>query len=273
MGSTLLAPTPDGFKLLAVHANGIDVIHNGTGKVLRTLPHPSGRYDWKGLPIKQNIDGSLLAIPSLRQAAPKIYLIHTGTGKIIRTINLVKNGQRWTPSTIIGSIGFSDNKRLLAYTLYHGGKGTLFLYDISKQQAVTGIGITNTTDTLQEMLHFNRNNKKIVISAINQHYITLVDIEKRTQKTLAYSYSCFADFSADNKRLFIVQSHKNLITIKYLVTGKQQQLKLPQHTVGHFSTVTQGYNKALLALPLHRLSAKDASPFLVINTRTGKVLR
>jgi hypothetical protein len=127
--STLLAPTPDGFKLLAVHSRGIDVIHNGTGKVLRTLPHPSGRYDWKGQPIKQNSDGSLLAIPSLRSASPKIYLIHTGSGKIIRTIALGKQGKAWNPTNYIGSFGFSDNKRLLAYTLYSSGKPTLNLYD------------------------------------------------------------------------------------------------------------------------------------------------
>ncbi len=97
VNSSLLTPTPDGFKLLAAHAKGIDVIHNGTGKVLRTLPHPSGRYDWKGQTIKQNSDGSLLAIPSLRNAAPKIYLIHTGSGKIIRTISLIQQGKRWNP--------------------------------------------------------------------------------------------------------------------------------------------------------------------------------
>ena len=89
-GSTLLAPTPDGFKLLAVHSKGIDVIHNGTGKVLRTLPHPSGQYDWRGSVIQQNSDGSLLAIPSMRNSSPKIYLIHTGSGKIIRQIKLLQ---------------------------------------------------------------------------------------------------------------------------------------------------------------------------------------
>lgn len=272
-GSTLLAPTPDGFKLLAAHAKGIDVIHNGTGKVLRTLPHPSGRYDWKGLAIKQNADGSLLAIPSLRNTAPKIYLIHTGTGKIIRTINLVNNAQRWRSDTKIGSLGFSDNKRFLAYTLYRQGNAILSLYDINQQKAMGDIEIKHTTKTAQETLHFNRNNNKIVISGIHQRHISVLDLKKKTQNLLTYPYSCFTHFSADNKSLLIIQPYKNSIILRNIATGKQQQHTLPRDTAHAFASVIQSNNKAFLALALRSASLKDVARFLVINAQTRKVLR
>ena len=272
--STLLAPTPDGFKLLAAHAKGIDVIHNGTGKVLRTLPHPSGRYDWKGQTIKQNSDGSLLAISSLRNATPKIYLIHTGSGKIIRTISLIQQGKRWNPYSSIGSFGFSDNKRLLAYMLYSNGKPTLHLYDISRQKALMSIDIPliGYADTTYEMIHFNQSNTKIIISSVNQKTIKLVDIAKKTVSQLNYPYASFASFNIDNKSLLIVQPRRKLLTFKNLSTGKQQQHKLPDIKKGYISNVIQSSNKAWLALPIRSNLRKKAKQFLLINARTGKVL-
>ncbi|HFC93511.1 MAG TPA: hypothetical protein ENJ51_11940 [Leucothrix mucor] len=272
--ASLLAPTPDGFKLLVAHAKGIDVIHNGTGKVLRTLPHPSGRYDWKGQAIKQNSDGSLLAIPSLRNATPKIYLIHTGSGKIIRTISLIQQDKHWNPYSSIGSFGFSHNKRLLAYTLYSNGKPTLHLYDISRQKALMSIDIplTGYADTTDEMIHFNQNNTKIIISGINQKTIKLVDIVKKTASQLNYSYASFTSFSLDNKSLLIVQPYKKQLTFRNLSTGKQQQLKLPAIKKGYISNVIQSSNKVWLALPIWSNLRKEAKRFLLINTRTRKVL-
>ncbi len=263
-GSTLLAPTPDGFKLLAVHSKGIDVIHNGTGKVLRTLPHPSGQYDWRGGVIQQNSNGSLLAIPSMRNnSSPKIYLIHTGSGKIIRQIKLLQRGK-------IGSIGFSPNKRLLAYTQYGHKKLTLYLYDISQQKQHMRMEIITTGDSYQEMIHFSRNNQQLVLSGINQKTVKLIDIKQKTIKQLPYPYSSFTDFSADNKSLLIIQPHKNTLTLRNIATGKQQINRLSANKTDYFATVIQARNKTLLALPKRNAKPKETASFLWIDARTGK---
>ena len=265
-GSTLLAPTPDGFKLLSVHAKGIDVIHNGTGKILRTLSHPSGRYDWKNSVSQQNSDGSLLAIPSVRNSTPKIYLIHTGTGKVMRQIKLSQQGK-------IGSIGFSQNKRLLAYTQYRHKKSTLYLYDISQQKQLMSIKLIATSNPYQEMIHFNRNNKQLLISGINQKTITLVDINQQTLKQLPYAYSNFANFSADSKSLLIIQPHKNTLTLRNIATGKQQIHRLSTNKTDYFSIVIQNSNKTLIALPKRNTKRKETNAFLWIDARTGRVFR
>ncbi len=262
-GSTLLAPTPDGFKLLAVHAKGIDVIHNGTGKVLRTLPHPSGRYDWRGSVIQQNSDGSLLAIPAMRNASPKIYLIHTGSGKIIRQIKLLQHGK-------IGSIGFSQNKRLLAYTQYSHKKLTLYLYDISQQKQRMRMDIITAGDPYQEMIYFNQNNQQLVISGVNQKTVKLIDIKHKTIKQLPYPYSSFTDFSADNKSLLIIQPHKKTLTLRNIATGKQQINRLSANKTDYLPAVIQRRNKTLLALPKRNPKRKEAESFLWVDTRTGR---
>ena len=263
-GSTLLAPTPDGFKLLSVHSKGIDVIHNGTGKVLRTLPHPSGRYDWRGMVTQQNYDGSLLAIPSIRNTNPKIYLIHTGTGKIIRQIKLSQRGK-------IDSIRFSDNKRLLAYTQYSKDGRKIYLYDINQQKQRMSLNIKYSGNTYREMIHFNQNNKKLLISGINQTAIQLIDIDKQTVTTLNYPYSSFTNFSADNKNLVIVQPHRNTITMRNLTTGKQQINRLSTSKSDYFPVIIQSSSKAVLALPKRSLKRKETDSFLWINAQTGKV--
>jgi hypothetical protein len=271
-GSRLLAPTPDGFKLLAVHSRGIDVIHNGMGTVLRTLPHPSGRYDWQGRPIQQNLDGTLLAIPSLRNAQPKIYLIHTGTGKIIRTIKLSALGGKWHPSNSIGSFGFSASQSLLAYTLYTQGKSTLYLYDINKQNIKMQIDMGRVTKGRHETLHFDRQNKQLLISASTQPHIKLVDFQQKTIKKLHYPQTSYANFSIDNKNLLIIQPYKNLVILRNLTTGRQQQYKLSAKKTDYLPIIIQSSKKALLALPLRPSAAKAPQQFLLINGRSGRAM-
>ena len=81
LSATLIDATPDGFKLLFIDPKGISVIHNGTGNVLRTLPHPSGGYQaikQVGL-MAQNTNGSLIAIPYTKGVQATIFVIHTGS--------------------------------------------------------------------------------------------------------------------------------------------------------------------------------------------------
>ncbi len=264
-GSQLLAPTPDGFKLLAVHAKGIDVIHNGTGKILRTLPHPSGHYDWRGMISQQNNSGTLLAIPSLRNTKAKIYLIHTGSGKIIRSIPLAQRGK-------IGSIAFNSNNRLLAYTQLNNRKSTLYLYDINQQKQLINLAIKGATNAYQEKLYFDRNNKKLLLSGIKQKTVKLIDIDKQVVIELNYPYSNFANFSADGKNLVILQAQKNTLIIRNLATGKQQVNKLSNNQSDIFPIIIQNPSKTLLALPKKMTKGEKIYSFLWINGQTGKVL-
>ncbi len=59
--------TPDGYKLLVKSPKGIDVIHNGTGKILRTLSHPNNTQDWWIPPVISG-DSVLMAIAAKEQS-------------------------------------------------------------------------------------------------------------------------------------------------------------------------------------------------------------
>ena len=128
-----IGATPDGFKLLYLSVKGLSVIHNGTGKVLRTLAHPRGyQAVYKRHLMAQNTNGSLIAIPYLKGGKATIFAIHTGSGKVINQLALPLSQQAKKP---IEAIAFSVNNRLLAYTRHsvdeRGRIGsTLHIYDL-----------------------------------------------------------------------------------------------------------------------------------------------
>jgi WD40 repeat protein len=133
------------------------------------------------------------------------------------------------------------------------------------------MNIKNSGDADREMIYFNRNNKKLLISGINQKTIKLIDINKQIATELNYPYSAFTNFSADNKSLMIVQPHKNTITIRNLATGKQQVNRLAMNKTDYFPVIIQSSNKVIFALPKRSSQRKKTDAFVWVNGRTGKV--
>lgn len=274
---SVFAATPDGFKLLATSPQGISVIHNGTGKILRTLPYPSNVKDWRFIPV-QSHDGVLLAIPSVSQNSGKILLIHTGSGKIIRTVDLLK-GEKWIPHLKVGAIGFNHNRRILAYTTYAVNESTLHIYDINKQEELFKIDIREPNSFHYETIHFNKNGNKLTISAHNHKSIKLVDLPSKVVTKLNYPYSSFAGFTSDDN-LIIVQPVETKITIRNLKTGKTTNNLIKLESTNNLGVirrygwkVTQSLDKSLLALPFTSSDFKKVDNILLIDAKTGRLLR
>ncbi|HHL18556.1 MAG TPA: hypothetical protein ENJ33_02350 [Thiothrix sp.] len=273
--ATLFAPTVDGLKLLSVHEKGIDVIHNGLGKLLRTLPHPTGKYAWQNQPVQQNASGTLLAIPVLQQTLPQIYLIHTGTGKLIRRLAVVEKGELWNETGKVGAIGFSPDKRLLAYTRYMANKAILQLYDINQQKKLFSVAINIAIAGNKQVIHFSRDGKRLLISSPQASSMQLVDLQQQMVTNLNHTGCSFAGFSADDKHVLCFQSAKKQILVYVLATGKVQRQSLPAVTqeLGGYKHAVQSADRTLLALALNAKQQENVNHFLLIDGNTGRFIR
>lgn len=272
----LFAPTVDGLKLLSVHEKGVDVLHNGLGKLLRTLPHPTGKYVWQNQPVQQNASGTLLAISVPQQTLPQIYLIHTGTGKVIRKLAVIEKGELWNAAGKVGAIGFSPDKRLLAYTRYVANKAILQLYDINQQKKLFSVAINIAIAGKEQVIHFSRDGKHLLISSPQASSVQLVDLQQQMVTNLNHARCHFAGFSADDKHLLCFQAAKKQMLVHVLATGKVQRHSLPTaatQELGVYKHTVQSADRTLLALALNAKQPENVEHFLLIDGNTGRFIR
>ncbi len=269
--STPFAATPDGFKFLASGPKGIDVIHNDTGKVLRTLPHPAKMRDWRFASI-QSEDGVLLAVPSISPNLRKIYLLHTGTGKVVHTIDLLKD-EKWQRYPSINAIGFNHKRNLIAYEIQADGRSILHLYDIYKRAEVFRVEIAYGNHEYGKIA-FSKNGKYLIVTAVNRKSIQLVNLQTHAVQDLKYTYASFANFNRDDN-VIILQYHSNTATVHNVATGKKQTkpLKFNRAKGIYGGGYTQSADRSLIALPFRSQNPKNAHQFLIMNAQTGQIIR
>ena len=263
------AATPDGFKLLAASPVGIEVIHNGTGKILRTLPYPPKARQAISNSV-QNHSGVLLAIPIYNPLFKQYDLIHTGSGKLLHTIDVTRfypKGQRIDAE----GIGFSEDRHTVAFAIRSNGKNTLHLYDLFKKKELARIELPNVDiygyggDALQ----FSKNGKKLLIQVVNRKGYILVDLVTHSAQYLASDAYQFIGFTPDDQSLISIHQHSHNIILTNIQTGKTRKLpfKLKQQS---FHAV-QSIDRSLIALATDTFSSQDH--FELIDANTGKVLR
>lgn len=265
------AATPDGFKLLATNPHGISVIHNGVGKVLRTLPHPSKIKDWRFTPV-QSHDGVLLAIPSIGPQFQGIYLIHTGSGKIIRTIKVSKDKSPHK-LPIIRAIGFNQDRHVVAYLQRDEKDSTLHLYDIYHKKEKFSIKMPKPYYDYGQ-ISFSQNGKHLLFQRSGKKGIELIHLQKKTVKTLTYDFSSFASFTADDRNIIVILPFENSISIENISTGAVKKLPITlQRKDGDYGWgVAQSVDRKLLALPFTTRDYGKMDQFLFIDGNTGKLL-
>ncbi len=262
------AATPDGFKLLAYSPVGIEVIHNGTGKILRTLPYPPSAKEWI-IHSVQNHSGVLLAIPFYKPFFKGYHLIHTGSGKRLHTIDITKfypKGQRIDPE----GFGFSQDRHTVAFAIRSNGKNTLHLYDIFKNIETARIKLPNVALGYNDKLKFSKNGKKILINAQYNKACLLVDTESKTVTLYPSEQYSFAGFTGNDQNLILTHTDKNKISLINLQSGKTTFSKLDlKHT---FSGV-QSADRSLIALAPRDFNPETPGHFLLIDANTGKLIR
>jgi WD40 repeat protein len=264
---SIFSATPDGFKFLADTPKGIAVIHNGTGKVLRTLPYPSKTRDFNFTPVQSRY-GVLLAIPD---QSKKIYLIHTGTGKIIRTINTLD--AEVTPSkAVVRAIGFNHNRRLLAYSIQNANISTLHLYDINKEKEIFNIGIPSAFRSSAK-ISFSTNDKYLILTS-PFHGFKLVNLHSKKLTSFNQDHLDFVGFSPDDKHLILVNSINNKILLQNIETAKIRKIATSITGYGGSEgSIIQSVDRSRLLLSFRALSIDKVNRFLLLDTSTGKLVK
>ncbi|HIO92446.1 MAG TPA: hypothetical protein EYG68_06315 [Leucothrix mucor] len=278
----MIGATPDGFKLLYLDAKGLSVIHNGTGKVLRTLAHPHGyQAVYKRHLMAQNTNGSLIAIPYKHGNKYTLFMIHTGSGKVIHQLALpVLRPANQNP---IEAITFSVNNRLLAYTRHSrddkGRAGSmLHIYDLYAKKELQAIFLVNhryrnhagAMPIPSNRIQFSRDNQKIAL--VFPDKVTVVD-----SKT-----GSFNDFPARNADAVFNSNNQSLIYKSSLAgtspiiinmrSGKNQKMPLTPAMKKQSLAFIQSADKRWIAIPL--LNKKNgAADFLVLNGQTGALVK
>lgn len=272
------AATPDGFKILATTPKGIAVIHNGTGKTLRTLPYPANNQNRYPKLWQQSGDGVLLAIPQLSPKSRKIDIIHTGSGKLMYTVDLLK-GEKWTRYPTIRGIGFSPKRRYIAYVFQASRSSTLHVYDLYKKTEIMRLKITGENrDSLEQgKIQFSKNGNWLIFSGNNLKEIALIDVKKKSLKILKTGYSSFSGFTPDDQNLILVQAYKKRIVVRNIQTGKEYRrpimFDVKNGTFGAGMNIIQSADRSLLALPITTNDFKNINKFLLINGRNGQLSR
>ncbi len=266
------AATPDGFKLLAKNAGGIGVIHNGTGKLLRTLPYPSKIRDWRFIPV-QSYDGVLLAIPSISPQAQTIYLIHTGSGKVIRKIAISKQ-QKENRLPIIRAIGFKQNRHELAYLQQDDKSASLHIYDIYRKKERLQIKLPKPYYDYGTIT-YNHNGNMLLINTNDKKGLDIIDLNKKLVTTLPISNSSFAGFTLDNKQLMVFRPVDNKISLVNIKTGGIKTFPFIFLRNGNeFGwEVVQNRQRTKLALPISTYNYKHIERFLILDGQTARELK
>jgi len=277
----MIGATPDGFKLLYLSAKGLSVIHNGTGKVLRTLAHPRAyQAVYKRHLMAQNTNGSLIAIPYTKNGKTTLFMMHTGSGKIINQLALPPSRYAKNP---IEAIAFSLNNRLLAYTRHSADdKGrlgsTLHIYDLYAKKELQSIFLLNhrykskidTKQSPSNRIQFSQDGQKLVLSFQNK--VTLLD--RKTEHFKDYpARNSDAVFSA-NSQSVIYKSHVNNATLMVINVRSGKAQKIPAYADSNKQTLAlvQSLDKRLIVLPILKQKSDKAS-FLIFNGQTGVFMR
>ena len=268
------AATPDGFKFLATSPPGIAVIHNGTGKVLRTLPYPTKLNHVDPFLFQQSQDGVLLAMPVMIPNSGKIYLIHTGSGKLQHTVDVLK-GEKWSRHPTIQGIGFSQKRRYIAYVYQTSDQSILRVYDLYKKVETLRLKLPYTKHQSGE-IQFSKNGRYLLFSAVNLTQTSLIDLKQQSVKTVATGYYDFAGFPPDDQNLIFIQSRKNKVLVKNIKTGKTtiRAIKFQNKNSSYVtSRVIQSADRSMIALSSRTSNHKKVNQFLLINGSSGQLLR
>lgn len=263
--------TPDGFKLAVLEEKGLSILHNQTGKTLRTLkvpemPTPATRY--RPRQAITNKSGTQQVFKADKK--DELNVIHTGTGKLIATVDL--------PSRFYRASGISEDGRTVAYLMRGDNTQHEFhTYDVYSKKAKTTLYIPNYGKKPQ--------NGPIVLSPDGKFAVaesTLIDLTTSRNILLPEAVRLPIDTTATipaiftaNKRYLLLPQKNNTMIRFDLVTKKQHPInfKLP----GHCKSATAydlSPNNAWIALGHQCNAGREQTDYIsLLNAKTGQFIR
>jgi len=267
----LMGFTPDGFKLAMLDDKGLSILHNQTGKTLRTLPVPNlptPAVRYRPIQAVTNASGT----QQLFKATGKdlLDIVHTGTGKLIAQVQL--------PSRNYRASGMSKDGRIIAYLMRSDNTQYEFhLYDIYAKKVKTTLYIPNNGKKPQS--------GPIVLSSDGKFAVaesTLIDLTTSRSILLPEAVRLPIDstaaipaiFTANNRYLLLPQKNNTMIRFD-LVTKRQHPInfKLP----GHCKSATAydvSANGAWIALGHQCNVGRETADYIsLLNAKTGQFIR
>ena len=126
--------TPDGFKTAVLEPKGLSILHNKTGKVLRTLKVPSLPWpnQYAAGPAITNKSGTAQLFHSANKRM--LNVVHTGNGRVLAAIKL--------PVGTLSAMGITQDGRTVAYVLdVSAAKRQLHLYDTYQKKVTKSLDL------------------------------------------------------------------------------------------------------------------------------------
>jgi len=256
--------TPDGFKLAVLSNHGLGILHNQTGRTLRTLNVPlltRAATHYHPLTPITNASGTqqLFYIKAKHQ----LNVIHTGNGRTLATLSL--------PASPLLNMGISADGRQVAYQVASNAqKSSLYLDDIYQKRTITRLDLTATVPHLNHTpITFSQNGKYLFAAP------DLVTLNTNTRTTLPPPVRpAPVIFSAHSRFLLIPHAHNQLL--RYDLQSQQKQpisLNLPTHCIPS-GAYDISPNRTWLAIGARCEQGREASDVIsLLNAKTGAFVR
>ncbi|RVU85751.1 WD40 repeat domain-containing protein [Leucothrix sargassi] len=141
LNQRILGFTPDGFKTAVLEPKGLSILHNKTGKVLRTLKVPplqwANQYAAKGAITNKSGTAQLFHSANKRVLS----VVHTGNGRVLAQVTLTVGTLR--------AMGISQDGRHIAYVQdLASNQSQLHLYDTYQKKVIKRLDITKLNGDL-----------------------------------------------------------------------------------------------------------------------------
>ncbi|MEZ5537877.1 MAG: hypothetical protein R3F02_19920 [Thiolinea sp.] len=274
---TFFGFTPDADKLLGFDSTtkGIPVIHNKTGKTLRTLPEPRTGYakEYASSQPVLSPDGSLLALVDERHSPePLAYLVNTGSKKLLHTIPLPKPLLRH-------SVAFSHDGKTLFWLARTQDTMQLQRYHFYQQKALPPLSLSSAYQT-DVRLHAGPNGRYALLH--DRSKLAIVDLttgQEHTYPNQPQGMIQFADFiSPQHYGLLLNTRNGNQQVYQWVTVNLKNQQKqvftLPlRQTAG---SITLSKNRRQLAVSTQEKAADKPGlqdTVYLLDTFSGKLIR
>ena len=259
----ILGFTPDGFKTVVFDWKGLNVLHNKTGKVLRTLKVPSlTRPSQYLLPTAvTNKSGTAQLFHSANRRV--LNVIHTGNGIVLAKMEL--------PVGALHAIGISQNGRNVAYLLDgSSNKSQLHLYDVYQKKVVKVLDLPKVQEYPVSLgvITFSPKGKYLVVGN------NLVDLMSDEITLLARHTMHEPAVFTPNGRFVIVSAGRGQL-LRYDLSNKQKHginLGLPNHCLVS-KAVDISPNERFIAYGSSCLQSRGEAVYISVLNATDGSLR
>ena len=203
--------TPDGFKTAVLEPKGLSILHNKTGKVLRTLKVPSLPWpnQYAAGPAITNKSGTAQLFHSANKRV--LNVVHTGNGRVLAAIKL--------PAGTLSAMGISQNGRTVAYVqIISAANSQLHLYDTYQKKVTKRLDlVTQPSQSLTvDTISFGAKGKYLLAGT------KLVDLTTDSITQITRSDDTVPATFTPNGRFLLVAFGNNQL-VRYDLNNKQKK--------------------------------------------------